>query len=213
MVAKWAVPHLIQFDPELREAFLTVEDYLDSLDAEIAAGGGGGTGPPGPAGPPGPTGPTGATGPAGAAGATGPPGPIGPLDILTDVDTTGQTDGTALVFDSTTGLWLPQTLTTANLADVDVVTDPPNDGDVLTYDSATGKWEPGPPFGDQQWSDILAAEVLTSDGAGKGTLYYGPNKPIDSPRDGGLWFCTQLTTDTTVTPPATITTAPTVTVT
>jgi hypothetical protein len=59
---KYAVPHIVDFDPQLREAFLTVEDYL----AEMEVSGGGGE--PGPAGPQGPPGPQGEPGPPGAAG-------------------------------------------------------------------------------------------------------------------------------------------------
>jgi hypothetical protein len=37
---QWAVPHVIEFDPQLREAFLTVESYLSGLDDSIGRGGG-----------------------------------------------------------------------------------------------------------------------------------------------------------------------------
>lgn len=34
-MASFAVPHLVEFDPQLREAFLTVEDFLSGLDNAI----------------------------------------------------------------------------------------------------------------------------------------------------------------------------------
>lgn len=39
---KYVVPHVIDFDPQLREAFLTVEGHLAALDAKAGEGGGGG---------------------------------------------------------------------------------------------------------------------------------------------------------------------------
>ena len=53
---------------------------------------------PGPAGPAGPTGPQ------------GPEGPTGPIGSLSDVDTTGVAANDALVFDQSSGFWLPKDL-------------------------------------------------------------------------------------------------------
>jgi hypothetical protein len=35
MTRQWVVPHLVDFDPQVREAFLTVESYLAGLDGDI----------------------------------------------------------------------------------------------------------------------------------------------------------------------------------
>ena len=35
MTRQWVVPHVVEFDPQLREAFLTVESYLAGLDQAI----------------------------------------------------------------------------------------------------------------------------------------------------------------------------------
>ena len=40
MARQWVVPHLVDFDPQLREAFLTVESYVANLDESIGRGGG-----------------------------------------------------------------------------------------------------------------------------------------------------------------------------
>jgi hypothetical protein len=40
MARQWVVPHLVDFDPQLREAFLTVESYVANLDDAIGRGGG-----------------------------------------------------------------------------------------------------------------------------------------------------------------------------
>lgn len=37
---KWITPHLVEFDPQLREAFLTVEDYLNQIGNELGRGAG-----------------------------------------------------------------------------------------------------------------------------------------------------------------------------
>jgi hypothetical protein len=39
-MARWAVPHLVEFDPQLREAFLTVEDYLAGIGEALNRGAG-----------------------------------------------------------------------------------------------------------------------------------------------------------------------------
>lgn len=36
MARQWVTPHIVEFDPQLREAFLTYEDYLAKLDNAIA---------------------------------------------------------------------------------------------------------------------------------------------------------------------------------
>jgi hypothetical protein len=35
MTRQYAIPHIIEFDPVLREAFLTLEDYLAGLDERV----------------------------------------------------------------------------------------------------------------------------------------------------------------------------------
>lgn len=39
-MAQYAVPHLVEFDPQLREAFLTVEGYLSNLADQMGLGAG-----------------------------------------------------------------------------------------------------------------------------------------------------------------------------
>jgi hypothetical protein len=39
-MARFAVPHLVEFDPQLREAFLMVEGYLTGIDDQFGKGAG-----------------------------------------------------------------------------------------------------------------------------------------------------------------------------
>lgn len=97
-------------------AIVTTEvDYYVPINYG-AQGPEGAVGPIGPQGPAGPIGLTGAAGPAGeagVAGATGPQGPVGTIEgslnisSLSDVSTTGLTDGALLVYDSGQSKWSP----------------------------------------------------------------------------------------------------------
>ena len=230
---EYVVPHLIEFDPQLREAFLTVEDYLARLQQAVAdAGSGGGPG----------TSdhhlltnltvgddhpqylkPSEVTAGAnitvtnngdGTITVSGPAVPTVPavLDDLTDVNTLGETTGTVLQFDSATGLWTPQVILLDYLADVNVTAAPPDDGDVLAWDVASQQWIPANPFGSIEWDQVLAAEVLSTDGSGKARTWYGPSPNPTAPSDGDVFMCT-LHSATPVVPPAIPVGVPTVTVT
>jgi hypothetical protein len=72
------------------------------------------------------------------------------LDDLSDVATSGVSDGDALVFDTATSSWIPgQAGTTINsindIADVD--TSAKQDGYVLTYNGTSSEWEAAAPTG------------------------------------------------------------------
>jgi hypothetical protein len=74
------------------------------------------------------------------------------LDDLLDVDTTTTppTDGQGLIFDATSGLWIPGTAAAGatdldGLSDVDTTTVAPTDGQLLKYDAASGLWIPADP--------------------------------------------------------------------
>jgi hypothetical protein len=41
MTRQWVVPHVVEFDPQLREAFLTLESYLADIAGDAATGAGG----------------------------------------------------------------------------------------------------------------------------------------------------------------------------
>lgn len=133
------------------------------------------------------------------------------LNELTDVDTTGMTDGTSLVFNGTSGLWVPETPLLDDLADVDVTTSPPDDGNVLSWDVAAQQWVAADVLGSIDWSQVLAAEVLTTDGSGKGRTWYGPPSGTLTPVEGDLFIATIHSADppAPIAPPAG---APTVTV-
>lgn len=102
-------------------AIVTTEvDYYVPINygAQGPEGAVGPTGPIGLTGPAGPTGPSGPTGSTGATGDTGPQGPIGtiegslPISSLSDVNTTGLTDGALLVYDASQSKWRPATILT-----------------------------------------------------------------------------------------------------
>ena len=62
------------------------------------------------------------------------------LDDLSDVDTSGVSDGDALVFDTSANSWVPGSVAIDALNDInDVVIATPADGEVLTYNQ--GNWE------------------------------------------------------------------------
>lgn len=68
------------------------------------------------------------------------------LDDLSDVSVSAPSDGEALVYNNSTGLWEAQTITAAptpvaldDLTDVDATT--PSDGDTLVYNSGSGNYE------------------------------------------------------------------------
>lgn len=224
--AKYVVPHLVEFDPQTREAFLTIEDYLAQLQAGIDAAGGSGGGV---------TDHGALTGLADddhtqylrpaevLAGdnisiADNGDGTISviaaasvtTLDQLADVNDSGKTTDTVLVFDPTvgqTGMWVPKVLELDDLSDV-AVSPTPNHHTVLTYDSSTSQWIDYDPFAIIDAGSALAAEVLTTDTTGRGRVYYGTPDPASVPgllpSDGDLYFATiQLKGAGTVTAPPT----------
>lgn len=71
-------------------------------------------------------------------------GGVTTLDGLSDVDTTGATDGQVLTYDLGTDSWLPATASTVAALDdlTDVATAGAASGEVLTYNGAT--WDPQP---------------------------------------------------------------------
>lgn len=224
LARQYVVPHILEFDPQTREAFLTIEDYLAQLLADITAAAGSG---------PGVTAHSALTGlgaddhtqylrPAevleganitidnngdGTITVTG-LAPSAQLDDLDDVSTTGVTDGTVLQYSSALALWVPQVLTLDDMFDVSVPTTP-DDKNVLAWDVESQKWYAADPT--KIFTPTGASLVRTTDGPGVGRYWYGP-APDPATSEGDIFFCTQYTSGavTVVTPPAT---APTVTVT
>jgi hypothetical protein len=184
---QWVVPHVIEFDPELREALLTLEDYLGQLWQEIQDI---------------------------ESGVTPAPAPPIALTDLTDVNTVGYTDGTVLQFSSAVGLWLPQQLALSGGDLTDVSTAAPNNKDVLRWNDTAGPGSTGMWVPESLPAALGATDVLTVDGSGVGRYWYGAAANGDpvSPNPGDLWFATRLSADPISTPTAP-TTAPTVTVT
>jgi hypothetical protein len=63
------------------------------------------------------------------------------LNDLADVDTTGVSDGDALVYDTATTSWVPGSVAIDSLNDIsDVNTSGVSDKDVLVYDTTTSSW-------------------------------------------------------------------------
>lgn len=102
-------------------AIVTTEiDYYVpiSYGAQGPEGAVGPQGPQGPQGLTGPQGPKGDTGATGQTGQTGPAGPIGtiegslPMSAISDVDTSGLTDGSLLVYNTVENKWETTTVLT-----------------------------------------------------------------------------------------------------
>lgn len=104
------------------------------------------------------------------------------LNDLNDVDTVTAppTDGQALLWDNTAGLWVPGAVSVANslddLTDVDISTTPPTDGQALVWDNTAGLWVPGTASGGGGGSPtiampwVIATQASTSAYNAKGIL-------------------------------------------
>lgn len=99
------------------------------------------------------------------------------LDDISDVNTTGVTDGEALVYDVATDKWIPGVLTSSLDALEDTNLDGVVDGNALVYDVATDKWIPGEGGGKFTVSDTApegpeGGDTWFDSTTGKSYIYY-----------------------------------------
>jgi hypothetical protein len=124
------------------------------------------------------------------------------LKDLDDVDLRSQpvSDGDILVYDSTSGKWVPETPANGNgtlgiddLDDVNTTTVPPEDGDFLVFDSISGNWVPGQ-LPDYVESVNGSSGVVTLDAADVGADPAGTAAGLVSAHESALDPHSQYTT-------------------